>query len=1709
MINILFQIQQQFVSFYLTTKNQSNLLTIQNLEQFNQQGDKRSQLLISILQINHNCLKCQSPHSIPECLLRKMSNIKNKQLINILVYCNYISNNAPLKALIKLILQQANDIYFKQSFNNLSYYLYQRAKQYQKEAIHKNTIRNSNEHQSSLNVQSAFMTSHSSNILFPLLIETIQSKISFWSKLINGYQDIEHYLVETLKTTDKMLQCKHEIEQRFDMFNNKLKSQQQSDILTLRIIQIYHSGIYSNAFQTYQIEKQIEELIKNERYKQDESLDNMQLIQNRLIILKSSLVRRRGELANLNVRQLALFLNENEDSVKGIRHCNQLMPSFISSIHEKLMDNYLQRGHSKLMINGESSFCQNVSGYLELCSLNLFNFFDDKDDFILNMIITKQQSNNEIILFGIDGKILGFTKYFYEEILQNTVKMNLSHQNDKDQNEIKITVKEFLNKNPLIQFYIPGIFSQVQELRQQIESSSNYLMNNLKSFWIYPNNHLECLQNSQLIFSQFKKRSYGSQQNFRSYKSQTYSKYSYNTINTQFDLQYDNSDMSSELKSNISINGIPILLLHPEVEQQIQRIIDLSESQSKMPQTGLFYSLQFKTLNFKRGNYGYFMLTIKDFKTIANYTINGQQTSRTQPTLYQSLIPSQEFSAINIKSNQTFSQEIRSDNPDSQDPVIQEIRQMNNNQKLNDSSAIDNSFKFQVKQSDRSNLFDSSRQPLFARPKIFEIDINEEVERIEQDMQIIKEIKQDQIDEDQEEGERKVQSVSQSQKKSSNILMKFQKKQIKNKENDFASNPSRTSTNSTSKESLLIVQQLYHNTQLITPLKIISILLFTICSGIFICNLINVQFISENLISQTNQLATLRQPQNINFFYTSEILQEWYLILIKNKLVNVSPFMYQRNLETLQGMYDYARTTLVDLAIVVPKLSSQQNLDDSIQTKFFQEKQIVTIDYPLEEFYTVLYQKTETSYRQFISDGILEFSQIMPLGVVRLNLLDMLDFHNRLIQAIIKNTIDQQSQVKSYFLQVMFFEMFSIFLIIGIQLRYWLFIDHIIKSILFLVSRLNENQALDQINRLSLIKDQLDNQINGNWKLFNFGDVMYGFSERKAKKAILKTNLELSQNNIKATSALYSRIQRTYYLNRKNAFITFFITALLTIYFMTTNSTSKESLLIVALSQHITYHSFENYLNFTFYHMFRQPQNINFFYTSEILQEWYLILIKNKLVNVSPFMYQRNLETLQGMYDYARTTLVDLAIVVPKLSSQQNLDDSIQTKFFQEKQIVTIDYPLEEFYTVLYQKTETSYRQFISDGILEFSQIMPLGVVRLNLLDMLDFHNRLIQAIIKNTIDQQSQVKSYFLQVMFFEMFSIFLIIGIQLRYWLFIDHIIKSILFLVSRLNENQALDQINRLSLIKDQLDNQINGNWKLFNFGDVMYGFSERKAKKAILKTNLELSQNNIKATSALYSRIQRTYYLNRKNAFITFFITALLTIYFMTGFLLHMLKNDNFQPSLTVTLKFVQFRHNMDSLTLLAGLIKTEPIVPNLNLEYLNQTWACEQLIQYKDNLSPLINEVAQVILENANAKNEKSRFDTILNFDLCLSSNSDSMPICDLSTIKQQYDQKDIYNNIISNGALGYTAALIKFINQEFDYEIQNLKYNSSELNKFIIQQQSFQNFILQYFTDIQTVMRQFLVLFQQDNLAIAEDIISVQEYGIQMYKLVYFYLIYC
>lgn len=97
------------------------------------------------------------------------------------------------------------------------------------------------------------------------------------------------------------------------------------------------------------------------------------------------------------------------------------MPNYISEIHDELINNFLVKGKSKLMERGEFSFYQNPEGFIVPCNLHLYPITSN-DDFILNLILTRELQLNDYVIFGMTGKIYGITKQFFLSSMEQLVK---------------------------------------------------------------------------------------------------------------------------------------------------------------------------------------------------------------------------------------------------------------------------------------------------------------------------------------------------------------------------------------------------------------------------------------------------------------------------------------------------------------------------------------------------------------------------------------------------------------------------------------------------------------------------------------------------------------------------------------------------------------------------------------------------------------------------------------------------------------------------------------------------------------------------------------------------------------------------------------------------------------------------------------------------------------------------------------------------------------------------------------------------------------------------------------------------------------------------------------------------------------------------------------------------------------------------------------
>ncbi|CAD8119960.1 unnamed protein product [Paramecium sonneborni] len=1361
-LSIITQITQKIRSYYITTENQANIITLQLIDMaLNKPNSQENQIICQIAFNMHKCVKCQLPSKIIYCLFKNIIN-ENSDLNYLIQFCYYLSEKYPIKSLIKLLKIQTRNLYFIGTSRNLIKYLRKQSdlllEIFQKQLFFHKKENN----QIKLKTKIVYECYFSQEQLFPSFEKVIMQKISFYHHLIKGYQNIETYFNEALSLSENIIQCKQLMNQKYDMINERLKNSEIQESLSMRIIQLYYSAIYNNQYLSFKIERKIEEYLKNERFRQDEPLSSIQLIQNRIFIFQSSIINNRGQFINLDTKKLSLFLEEKEDNLKYIKHCSQLMPSFLGIIHDDLIDRFINYGFAQTQNQSRKTYIQNSEGYIEPCFISIYPHYDiDNNDFIMNIIMSKVQQN-QMIIFGVDGSIHGITQQFYENAAKSNYHFMKIFKCEKKLNNQKeqSNVRSFLEKNPLIQYYIPNIMLQVELLVKQYQKTKSFMLSNLKSTWVIPNNHRMCLTQTQNLLEPFKI------QNTNEYSNKYRNQY-FSTLKQRFDLSKDRQKVNDLqlLDWNDNIDGIPIILLQPQLQQQLIEIVDFGDIQKSQFQLALQYDLQFNTFQTQKKKVGYFLLILTDYKVLST------QQMISNSVLFEKNIKSEvqeEKIQQNVKLTQSLAFLKKQEQYEAINEAKQEFKAINDDipeiQKENEYlclSSANQSFEqhliknqIQLRSPETQAQVDIYAGPLVLKSKcsenynIEDIDLNDHNEQF----------KKQKISKTDLNFSKKKDEKSKSKSHLREKLQYF-KNQIQ-ENNDFASNPSRSSVCSTQKETQYLVEQIYSKTQIILPLQKISFILALILISIVVISLINNMMVLKNLEQQSSEVMNLIEPQNITYFYSSVIYQLWSIQLQQQNIINISQFIKQRNNETLNTMFQNGRIYLKKLNINVPKLAQRQGIQD-FEIKYFQNNIFSTFTYNIQDFYIMLNEAIEHTYRINLNSPTPYYDQLYTSGFIRLNFIQMAKQINTFVIELIEDTILSQNQIEFNFKNLILIELFLVLFLIVIQVKYWNFIDKLQKSILLLVSSLNENQAVDQIIKFMALKSILDEKNQNNWKIEDFSQIMTQNSKKKNQK-------------------------------------------------------------------------------------------------------------------------QKQIETF---------------------GKQSNSESS------------------------------------------------------------------------------------------------------------------------LTSRINKTQHFTKLNYIVII-----------------------------------------------------------------CLIIFWIS-----YLLTSYLLFVKNHENFQPSLKATLRYGEFRIKMDITSILGGFIKTENLLPNNNLSFINQTETIELFQECKSQLLLIINEVSTTILENANKNNQNSPFDSFLNDDICQIKHWEEIKSCDPSKQNLPYSNLDSIHNLISNGILGYTASLIKYIDQEFYNELNQLHYNSKDENAFTIESQYFQNYFLQYFSDTQNTFLDFLTLFQIDNQNIAEKIINLME----------------
>ncbi|CAD8186936.1 unnamed protein product [Paramecium pentaurelia] len=353
---------------------------------------------------------------ILENSIKKNKQIKLDYEILELALINFLSlQKAALTAFcrLKMYYNAIDDhtIYFQICFPNIDKKLWKRVRDVQNR-ITKQIRSTSYYDEKDLKTKDIYVASLMKDQFYPKIIEVLNRKLEYWNQLLSDLANYERLFEHTIKCS--------QVVHNFNIFLQNLFSQDLDEIqnvktvIELKMLEIYFCVVRNDQVQATKMQKLIIEMLRQET-QQDGKLLNCSIMENKVVLLYTSIVKAQGFIIKTNSDQLAKFWGyESELDFHDIKHINQLMPNFCASVHDQYIERFQMLGHSILFGKCRTIFLKDKYDLLIPASITIDNFFISYDDYVITAAFAKNKETSLYILFDCKGKILGVTQLMYK-----------------------------------------------------------------------------------------------------------------------------------------------------------------------------------------------------------------------------------------------------------------------------------------------------------------------------------------------------------------------------------------------------------------------------------------------------------------------------------------------------------------------------------------------------------------------------------------------------------------------------------------------------------------------------------------------------------------------------------------------------------------------------------------------------------------------------------------------------------------------------------------------------------------------------------------------------------------------------------------------------------------------------------------------------------------------------------------------------------------------------------------------------------------------------------------------------------------------------------------------------------------------------------------------------------------------------------------------
>ncbi|CAD8148989.1 unnamed protein product [Paramecium pentaurelia] len=903
----------------------------------------------------------------------------------------------------------------------------------------------------------------------PMIISTIDYKLNYWRQLISLINNFKRLFYATSKLSQKIVQCQQQLELLYKCKDIE-DIEQPRTVIEVIILLIYYAIIVNDYQQAIKMQKVMNDILRTESLAEGKLL-NGNIMENKICLLYSSIVKSQGQIVRINTQQIAQFWGyENEMDFRDIKHINQLMPDFLALVHDQYLERFKKLGHSILFGKSRTVFLKGKNNFFIPADITIDNFFISYDDYIITAAFSKTKEKCLFLLFDSKGKILG----------ANHLMFKLLSSIDKTITQDQLTQGYIFQLIPKIFVVINAYKTQDQDINQE---------NNI------------VLKIGNPIKGQFQKL-------MKSSKGKS--------IWTTYDT-HDYCQVGKEQQCNIDFNHY----------EQIKPDCELFDEgfQERMLQ---YVDDSIQTTNYKINCYleylvlGYYKsipLFTLEINDIITQTIEENNEEINSEVMLQNM----ELSDLNKSSHQVLSS--------IQNESFQKVK-IEENDKLQQYPEV-SLIRGKYDQSFFDQLQDSSRQILapFSQRATFNLikhkSINDDSKYLEDDFKIIKQ--QQELSYDQHN------NVDQFQYcKHKTVLDQLQEKQssedknyqINNQQEIQAVNSAGSIARRTKNHNHELLKQKSRSKVKPIQLSLILLIDLLIVLSIIIFNIFTIITLNTKKQYSNNLLIELQAPFIYNNYYCELTSHDIIFKLAQIQGIEFSEDLLDtiknrfNNIQYLQNMSKFYQ--------VFSQIEEEEEniLNSNISLYYIDSPDIKNMTFTY--FYNqikIFFQLIIQFYQEYNINNFDDYFFQQSLFET-LNLNETSQLFRLLLRQLIDKFYDHIDQNDEFIINLFIIQTVLQFSLILIQFLVLLDLLKIYRKIIHLNCRLYEKDVLIAIQRLQAVRDILFDKYSLNWKKADYVHIIYQpLNEQQTKNGkqnkttLLSSRLQQQNFNIYTTSA--------------------------------------------------------------------------------------------------------------------------------------------------------------------------------------------------------------------------------------------------------------------------------------------------------------------------------------------------------------------------------------------------------------------------------------------------------------------------------------------------------------------------------------------------------------------------------------------------------------